>query len=246
MCNADIRTIFYIFECIMSETRVAENIARLMDSLPEGVKLIPISKTMPEELIMQGWSAGYKVYGENKVQELTRKYEKLPKDIEWHMVGHLQTNKVKYIAPFVHLIQGVDRMKVLRVMNTEAQKTGRILRGLFQIHIAQEETKFGFDEEELLELLQSEAYGSISNVQMVGVMGMATFTDDSSQVRKEFQQLYRVFQRLKRDYFSADPDFNEISMGMSNDYKIALEEGSTMVRIGSLIFGPRDACSISK
>jgi len=223
----------------MIASSVAENIARLKESLPEGVKLIPISKTMPEERIMEAWSAGYKIFGENKVQELTRKFENLPKDIEWHMVGHVQTNKVKYMAPFVHLIQAVDRLKVIQTMDREAQKAGRILQGLFQIHIAEEETKFGFNEIELLELLQSKEYMELKHIKMVGVMGMATFTDDTAQVRKEFRHLYRVFRKIQQDYFVQDPEFKEISMGMSGDYNIAIEEGSTMIRIGSLIFGPR-------
>lgn len=234
-----IQTIDYIFEFIMIASSVAENIARLKESLPEGVKLIPISKTMPEERIMEAWSAGYKIFGENKVQELTRKFENLPKDIEWHMVGHVQTNKVKYMAPFVHLIQAVDRLKVIQTMDREAQKAGRILQGLFQIHIAEEETKFGFNEIELLELLQSKEYMGLKHIKMVGVMGMATFTDDTAQVRKEFRHLYRVFRKIQQDYFVQDPEFKEISMGMSGDYNIAIEEGSTMIRIGSLIFGPR-------
>jgi len=223
----------------MPTSAVAENITRLLESLPDGVKLIPISKTIPEAVIMQVYDAGYKVFGENKVQEMIGKYERLPRDIEWHMVGHMQTNKIKYIAPFVHLIQGVDRLKVLRIMDQEAQKAGRILHGLFQIHIAREETKFGFDEVELLELLNSKDYEEFKHIRMVGVMGMATFTGDTGQIRNEFRQLYRFFQKLKREYFMQDPQFKEVSMGMSGDYEIAVEEGSTMVRIGTLIFGER-------
>ena len=223
----------------MTESRVAENIARLMETLPAGVKLIPISKTIREEVMQRAWSAGYKVFGENKVQELVRKYENLPKDIEWHMVGHIQTNKIKYLAPFVHLIHGVDRLKVLRIMDQEGRKAGRIIHGLFQVHIAQEETKFGFDERELLETLNSAEYANMEYVKMAGVMGMATFTDDMDRVRKEFRNLYKLFHKIKREYFHDDPDFREISMGMSGDYKVAIEEGSTMVRIGTLIFGER-------
>ncbi len=218
---------------------VVENILHLKQSLPEHVKLIPISKTMPDEKILQAWSAGFKVFGENKVQELMRKQQSLPDDIQWHMVGHLQSNKVKYIAAFVHLIHGIDSLKLLKIINKEAGKCRRIIRGLFQIHIASEETKFGFNPEEVHKVLSSEEYAAMENIKIVGVMGMATYTDDTEQVRREFQKLHSIYLDLKKTFFPEDPGFCEISMGMSGDYSIAIEEGSTMIRIGSMIFGPR-------
>jgi pyridoxal phosphate enzyme (YggS family) len=216
---------------------VAENIRKILEDIPDHVKLIPISKTMPEEKILEAWSEGYKVFGENKVQELIRKQETLPQDIEWHMVGHVQTNKVKYIAPFVHLIHGVDNFKLIRVINKEADKAGRILNCLFQMHIATEETKFGFDQDEVLAIINSNEFYELNNIRIRGVMGMATFTRDDKQIRREFRNLYHFFNKLKNEYFS--DEFKEVSMGMSGDYKIAIEEGSTMIRVGSLIFGER-------
>ena len=219
---------------------IAENIHRFRSELPEGVKLIAITKTKPNEDILEAYDAGYKMFGENKVQELVSKYAALPKDIEWHMVGHLQSNKVKYIAPFVHLIHGVDRSKLFQVIDKEGRKNNRVIDILMQFHIAGEETKFGFDLKEAKELLDSETFKNYEFIKVKGVMGMATFTEDMEQVRAEFQELVNIFNELKKQYFTSDPDFKEISMGMSNDYPIALEEGSTMVRIGSLIFGKRN------
>jgi len=229
----------------MQETpvNIAENIRRLKQELPAGVTLVAISKTKTREEIMQAYDTGHRVFGENKVQELVSKGEALPRDIEWHMVGHLQSNKVKYIAPFVSLIQSVDSMKLLRVINKEGSKNGRVIPCLLQFHIAEEETKFGLDMQEAREMLDSPQFRDMTHVKILGVMGMATFTDRMEQVRKEFRKLAGIFRTLKNDYFRDDDSFREISMGMSGDYPVALEEGATMVRIGSLIFGER-SCAI--
>lgn len=218
---------------------IAENIDRIKSSLPAHVKLVAVSKTKPAENILEAYHYGHKVFGENKAQELAGKYEMLPKDIEWHFIGHLQTNKIKYIIPFVHLIHGVDSFKLLKSIDSEARKAGRMVSCLFQFHIAEEETKFGLSREEALEMLNSQEYQSLKNIVIAGVMGMATFTDNEQQIRKEFATLRTYFELLKREYFAEAPAFKEISMGMSGDYLIAIEEGSTMVRIGSNIFGER-------
>lgn len=218
---------------------ISDNIQSFLGKIPENVQLIPISKTKPNELILDAWESGFKVFGENKVQELTRKYEELPKDIQWHMVGHLQSNKMKYIAPFVHLVHGIDSFKLIKIMEKEAKKAGRIMNGLFQLHIASEETKFGFSQDEIFEILDSGEFAEMEHVRMTGVMGMATLTNDENAIRKEFKELYRIYRNIKSGYFQNDENFKEISMGMSGDYKIAIEEGSTMIRIGSAIFGER-------
>lgn len=201
--------------------------------------LIAVSKTKPVEMIEEAYAAGQRVFGENKVQEMVDKYEQLPKDINWHMIGHLQTNKVKYIAPFVALIHGVESLKLLETINKEANKVGRVIPCLLQFHIAQEETKFGLTLEEAREILESEAYRGMQNVRIAGVMGMATNTDNEEQIRAEFRHLKEIFDTLKREYFPGNADFKELSMGMSGDYPIAVQEGSTMVRVGSAIFGAR-------
>ncbi|MBZ4676101.1 MAG: YggS family pyridoxal phosphate-dependent enzyme, partial [Anaerophaga sp.] len=185
------------------------------------------------------YETGHRIFGENKVQELADKYEQLPKDIRWHMIGHLQRNKVKYIAPFVSLIHGVDSFRLLKTINKEAAKNNRIIPCLFQIHIADEETKFGLDENELFEILESADYKNLSNIQIKGLMGMATFTDDREKVRSEFRFLKTLFDKTKNNYFRSDDAFSILSMGMSGDYQIAVEEGSNMVRIGSAVFGER-------
>ena len=208
--------------------------------LPEEVKLVAVTKTKPVEDIREAYESGHKIFGENKVQELVDKHQELPQDIEWHMIGHLQSNKVKYIAPFVSLIHGVDKAKLLKVINKEGGKNNRVLDVLLQFHIAREETKFGFDHQEARELLASEAFRQYEYVRIRGVMGMATFTHDNEQIRSEFKELAHIFRNLKQEFFPDDPAFHEISMGMSNDYQIAIEEGATMVRIGSLIFGERN------
>lgn len=219
---------------------VSENIQKLLEDIPSHINLIPISKTKPEEIILEAYNSGFKIFGENKVQEIVRKHENLPVDIEWHMVGHMQTNKVKYLAPFIHLVHGIDSLKLLKIVNKEAVKAGRTINTLLQIHIASEETKFGFSKEEVYSLLDSADFRILHNVKIMGVMGMATYTSDQSQIRKEFQALFKFFERVKTEYFLEDSDFKEISMGMSADYKIAIDEGSTMIRIGSLIFGNRN------
>ncbi|TXI88375.1 MAG: YggS family pyridoxal phosphate-dependent enzyme [Crocinitomicaceae bacterium] len=218
---------------------IAEKILQIKQALPESVQLIAVSKTKPVEAIVQAYQAGQRAFGENKVQELVDKHEALPKDIEWHLIGHLQTNKVKYIAPFVHLIHAVDSLKLLKEINKEAKKNNRIISCLLQFHIANEETKFGLTFEEATELLGSREFVEMEHVRIVGVMGMASFVDDSEQISDEFRTLYNYFQILKSHYFKFNPDFKEISMGMSGDYQLAIEEGSTMVRIGSTIFGGR-------
>ncbi len=218
---------------------IAENIDIVKANLPAHVQLIAVSKTKPAALLMEAYAHGQRAFGENKVQELAWKFEELPKDIEWHFIGHMQTNKVKYIAPFVHLIHGVDSYKLLKTIDAEAKKANRIIPCLLQFHIAEEETKFGFSIAEVTEMLQSDKFHLLKNIQISGVMGMATYTDDETQIHKEFACLKYYFDGLKSGYFADQPEFKEISMGMSGDYLIAIEEGSTMVRIGSTIFGER-------
>jgi len=219
---------------------IAENIDLVKANLPAHIQLIAVSKTKPANLLMDAYVHGQRAFGENKVQELAWKFEELPKDIEWHFIGHMQTNKVKYIAPFVHLIHGVDSFKLLKTIDNEARKANRIIPCLLQFYIAEEETKFGFSLEEVEEILNSDEFKLLENVKISGVMGMATYTDDEIQIHKEFACLKAYFDRLKSEYFTAKPEFKEISMGMSGDYLIAVEEGSTMVRVGSTIFGERN------
>jgi PLP dependent protein len=202
-------------------------------------QLIAVSKTKPNEAILNLYNKGQRAFGENYVQELVDKNATLPSDIEWHFIGHLQSNKVKYIAPFVHFIHSVDSLKLLTEINKQAFKNNRIVKCLLQFHIADEATKFGFDTEGVEELIQDLKESNLSNVAVCGVMGMATFTDDKVQVRREFKTLKNVFDALKSTYFVDNQSFTHISMGMSDDYKMAIEEGSTMVRIGSLLFGKR-------
>jgi PLP dependent protein len=202
--------------------------------------LVAVSKTHPIESIMEAYKQGVRDFGENKVQELTEKQAQLPEDIRWHFIGHLQTNKVKYIAPFIHLIHGVDSIKLLTEINKQAEKTDRIINCLLQVYIAKEESKFGLNEAELEELVQSEVVKSLSNVKIVGLMGMATNTDKEETVRQEFRNLKSIFDKLKTKPLPSNFDLKEISMGMSGDYLIAQEEGSTMVRIGTAVFGERE------
>jgi pyridoxal phosphate enzyme (YggS family) len=218
---------------------IVKNLVNVKDSLIENVSLIAVSKTKPASDIQTLYNAGQRAFGENKVQELVEKYEVLPKDIEWHLIGHLQSNKVKYIAPFVHLIHGVDSFKLLKEINKEGVKCKRIIPCLLQFHIAQEETKFGFSFEEAQEMLESNEFVELQHVAIHGVMGMATFTEDKDQIHEEFQTLHNYFQLIKSHYFKFNPEFKELSMGMSGDYKIAMDEGSTMIRVGSTIFGSR-------
>jgi pyridoxal phosphate enzyme (YggS family) len=218
---------------------IQSNLHAIRNQIPAKVTLVAVSKTKPKEDILEAYEAGHRVFGENRVSELGDKSEQLPKDIEWHMIGHLQRNKVKYIAPFVSLIHGVDSLRLLAEINKEAKKNNRTIKALLQFHIAQEETKFGLDLEEARQLLQSEEYLAMKHVEVVGVMGMATFTDNENQVRNEFRTLKSIFETLKSKFFPSIDSFSEISMGMSGDYLLAIEEGSTMVRIGSSIFGSR-------
>ncbi|MBK9591613.1 MAG: YggS family pyridoxal phosphate-dependent enzyme [Crocinitomicaceae bacterium] len=218
---------------------IAENIIRIKSTLPSNVNLIAVSKTKPASDIQKAYDAGQRIFGENKVQELVSKYDALPKDIEWHMIGHLQSNKVKYMAHFVALIHGVDSFSLLKEINKQAQKNNRIQNVLLQFHVAQEETKFGFSYDEAEQMLSSNEYENLENISVVGIMGMASFTDNQSQIHTEFKMLKSYFDQLKKQFFSDKNAFKEISMGMSGDYQIAIEEGSTMVRIGSSIFGGR-------
>ena len=218
---------------------ITENIFTLKHQLPSSVKLVAVSKTKPAADIILAYNTGQRSFGENRVQEILNKKDLLPKDIEWHLIGHLQSNKVKYIVPFISMIQSIDSYKLLVTVNSEAMKVGRIVDCLLQIHIAVEETKFGFSMNELSENLRSADMLNLRNVRICGVMSMATFTSDTDQVRKEFRYLKDCFHSLKNKYFESVSAFKEISMGMSGDYKIAVNEGSTMVRIGSLIFGER-------
>ena len=209
-------------------------------SLPAGVRLVAVSKFKPAEDIAALYQHGQRVFGENHAQEMKAKHEQLPEDIEWHFIGHLQTNKVKYIAPYVSLIHSIDSLDLLKEVNKQAAKHNRVIPCLLQFHIAEEETKFGFTQEECEEMLQNPVFQDFKNVEIHGVMGMATFTDNHEQVRREFHHLHDIFEILKTKYFSQNSDFKELSMGMTDDYPIAIEEGSTLVRIGSAIFGPRN------
>ena len=225
---------------LRAKRMIADNLKKIKSQLPAHVKLVVVSKTIPANGMMEAYKAGQRIFGENKVQELITKYPKLPKDIEWHMIGHLQSNKVKYIVPFVSLIHSVDSKKLLEAIDKEGNKIGRIIDCLLQVHIAAEETKFGFDEVELEALLKSDSFKMLQNVKICGLMGMATYTDDNFKIRKEFKRLADILNTLKLEYFGQNSSFKELSMGMSSDYQIAIESGSTIVRIGSEIFGKRN------
>ena len=218
---------------------VKNNIEKFTQTLPAGCRLIAVSKTQPVEKIQEAYAAGQRLFGENKAQELTTKYEVLPKDIEWHMIGHLQSNKVKYIIPFVHLIHAVDSLKLLAEIDKQAGKVNRVVNCLLQIYIAAEDTKFGFSETELSEMLQSDEFTNLKNINVIGLMGMATLTADQDQIRKEFKSLKALFDKIKLMKLPS-VEMKELSMGMSGDYKIAIEEGSTLIRIGTAIFGERN------
>ena len=215
---------------------ISKNITALKENLPNHVSLVAVSKTKPVEEILEAYDTGHRVFGENKIQEMVHKWETMPKDIQWHMIGHVQRNKVKYMAEFVTLIHGVDSLKLLKEINKQAIKHNRIISCLLQIHIAEENTKFGLDEKELKELIISEEFNSMKNISIRGLMGMATFTQDQNQIRKEFRYLKSLFDQTKNTLLEIDT----LSMGMSGDYQIAVEEGSTMIRIGSSIFGARN------
>ena len=219
---------------------IAENIKQVLSELPEGVRLVAVSKFHPNEAIEEAYNAGQRVFGESKVQEMTAKYESLPKDIEWHFIGHLQTNKIKYIVPYVALIHGVDSYKLLTEINKQAAKAGRMVNCLLQLHIAQEETKFGFSFDECREMLTGDEWKELKNIRICGLMGMATNTDDTSLIKNEFHNIHELFTELKNSVFKGDEYFCELSMGMSHDYPIAIREGSTMIRIGTSIFGERE------
>ncbi len=219
---------------------IRENLLSFLSTIPDNVQLVAVSKTKPVEAIMEAYDAGQRVFGENKVQDLSAKAEQLPDNIDWHFIGHMQTNKVKYIAPFVKMIHAVDSIKLLKEINKQALKHNRIIDCLLQFHIAEEDTKFGLSLSEAIELLNNTALVDMKNIRIVGVMGMATYTDDTQQIRGEFKRLFEYMNELKTNYFGDNPYFKEISMGMSGDYKIAIEEGSTMIRIGTKIFGARN------
>ncbi|MCZ8170065.1 MAG: YggS family pyridoxal phosphate-dependent enzyme [Flavobacterium sp.] len=218
--------------------RIAENIQNIKAALPPEVTLVAVSKTKPVSDLMEAYAAGQRIFGENKIQEMTEKWEQLPKDIEWHMIGHVQSNKVKYMAPYVALIHGVDSLKLLQEINKQAAKNNRVIDCLLQIHIAEEETKFGLDASELEAILNAASFHSLQNIKVIGLMGMATFTEDNTQIQKEFQFLKSLFDQYQSVQW---PNFKlqTLSMGMSGDYDLAIACGSTMVRIGSSIFGKR-------
>lgn len=218
---------------------IKENLNKVRATIPNNVTLIAVSKTKPVVDLQEAYDAGQRIFGENKALEMRDKHQELPKDIQWHFIGHLQTNKIKYIASFVNLIHSIDSISLLEAVNKEAVKNNRVIDCLLQFHIAQEDTKFGLDLKEAEELLKSESYKDLKNINIVGVMGMATFTDDENQIRNEFKSLKNIFGVLKESYFKDNDSFKEISMGMSDDYPIAIEEGATMVRVGSKIFGAR-------
>ena len=219
---------------------VKENLEKVRATIPSGVLLVAVSKTKPVEDIQEAYDAGQRVFGENHALEMRDKHEVLPKDIDWHFIGHLQTNKIKYIISFARMIHSIDTFNLLQAVNKEAAKHNVVVDCLLQFHIAEEETKFGLDINEANEILTSDEYKSMKNIRLCGVMGMATNTDDMDQVRKEFRYLKEIFTTLKSKYFADCEWFKEISMGMSHDYPIAIEEGSTMVRVGSKIFGERN------
>jgi len=219
---------------------ISSNIQFIREHIPPHVQLVCVSKFNPKESILEAYETGERIFGESKVQELCEKQESLPKDIHWHFIGHLQSNKIKFIVPFVSLIHGVDSFKLLSEIDKHAAKAGKTVNCLLQIHIAQEETKFGFSADEVLEMLRSETWKQMKNTKLCGLMGMATYTRDNEQVRKEFRTLKALFDNIKSTYFVSDAAFSELSMGMSDDYQIAIEEGSTLVRIGSSIFGQRN------
>lgn len=218
---------------------IEQQLEHVRAELPSNVTLIAVSKTKPISALQEAYKAGQRHFGENKVQEMVEKAQQLPADIKWHLIGHLQTNKVKYMAGFVHLIHGVDSLKLLLEIDKQAAKVERIQDVLLQFHIAQEETKFGLELNEALELLASDTYLSLENVRICGVMGMASFTTNEAQIREEFKNLVHIFNHLKQACFYEEDHFKEISMGMSGDYLLAVEQGSTMVRVGSKIFGSR-------
>lgn len=219
---------------------IKNRLSAFNESLPKGCQLVAVSKTHPVEAVREAYDAGQRKFGENKAQELVPKYESLPKDIEWHMIGHLQTNKVKYIAPFIHLIHSVDSPKLLEEINKQAMKAGRVIECLLQIYIANEETKFGFSESEVEDLLSKGVFQTLTHVKIQGLMGMATLTENKLQIANEFKGLKAFFEKLKARSLPTNMAMNELSMGMSSDYQEAIQNGSTLIRVGTAIFGSRD------
>ena len=218
---------------------ISDNILKIKQSIPETVCLVAVSKTKPVGSILQAYDANQRIFGENKVQELCTKQAELPDDIQWHYIGHLQSNKVKYIASFISLIHSVDSLKLMQEINKEALKHNRTIHCLFEFHIASEDSKFGLTYQAVKTLLDTPEYLKMENISIDGVMGMATYTDDTKIIHSEFQNLKKIFDQLQKEYFQGQEHFKIISMGMSDDYPIAIQEGSTMIRIGSSIFGNR-------
>ena len=227
--------VLIVFYFAIEMGTIAENLIQIRTEIPEGVTLVAVSKTKPNDVLMEAYNVGQRIFGENRVQEMVPKADALPKDIEWHMIGHLQRNKIKYIAPFVSLIHSVDKVSLLPEIN----KNNRRIKVLLQFHIAEEETKYGLSLEEAEAYLSSGEHHHLQHIEIAGVMGMATFTENENQVRQEFRTLRSIFDRLKETYFQDQESFKELSMGMSGDYHIAIEEKSTMIRVGSSIFGSR-------
>ena len=219
---------------------IAENLKQVLAELPQGVRLVAVSKFHPNEAIEEAYQAGQRIFGESKVQEMTAKYESLPKDIEWHFIGHLQSNKIKYMIPYVAMIHGIDSYRLLAEVNRQAAKTGRTVNCLLQIHVAQEETKFGFAPDECKDMLSAEEWKNLTHVRICGLMGMASNTDNVDQIKQEFGLLNRLFKEIKTIWFADSDAFRELSMGMSHDYHEAIAAGSTLVRVGSKIFGERN------
>ena len=220
-------------------SQIADNIKEVLSKLPNGVNLVAVSKFHPIESLKEAYSAGQRIFGESRAQELVAKQPQMPSDVEWHFIGHLQTNKIKSVLPIASLIHSVDSENLLRAINAEAAKIGKVAKVLLELHVAKEESKFGFTFDDCRRLLDEDVPSQLLYVQICGVMGMATNTDDDNEIRREFKLIHTIFETLKSDYFSDKPYFREVSMGMSDDYQIAVEEGSTMVRVGSHIFGPR-------
>lgn len=219
---------------------IADNLKQVLSELPQGTRLVAVSKFHPNEAIEEAYQAGQRIFGESKVQEMTAKYESLPKDIEWHFIGHLQSNKIKYMMPYVALIHGIDTYKLLAEVNKQAVKAGRIVNCLLQIHVAQEETKFGFTPAECREMLNAGEWEGLTHARICGLMGMASNTDNTEQINREFCLLNRFFHEIKETWFADSDDFRELSMGMSHDYRAAIAAGSTLIRVGSKIFGERN------
>ncbi|VAW30524.1 UPF0001 protein YggS [hydrothermal vent metagenome] len=219
---------------------VQTNLKQILKDIPPYVRLVAVSKTKPVEMIQSAYEAGQRDFGENKAQDMAAKFPQLPQDIRWHFIGHLQTNKVKYIAPFVSLIHAADSLKILKEINKQAIKNNRVINCLLEFHIAKEESKFGLTMETAESILRSDEYRKLQNIHLCGVMGMATYTTDTEQIREEFRHLKDIFNQMKEKHFKKSDHFKEISMGMSGDYPIAIEEGATLVRVGSKIFGVRE------